>query len=140
MFYKFPRTPILALHGDQSFRGEHILSFEDAQEFLKHKIIIEEKIDGANLGISFDTDGNIKLQNRGDYLIEPLHGQWKVLPEWLVVHDAELFDILTDKYILFGEWCYAKHSIFYSKLPDYFVAFDIFDKENEKFFLHQNEI
>lgn len=35
--------------------------------------------------------------------------------------------------ILFGEWCYAKHSIGYSALPGYFVAFDIFIKSEKKY-------
>eukprot|EP01121_Diplochlamys_sp_Union-15-3_P022909 TRINITY_DN989_c0_g1_i3.p1 TRINITY_DN989_c0_g1~~TRINITY_DN989_c0_g1_i3.p1 ORF type:complete len:138 (-),score=16.13 TRINITY_DN989_c0_g1_i3:28-441(-) len=35
--------------------------------------------------------------------------------------------------ILFGEWCYQKHSIHYTNLPDYFLAFDIYDKSVGKF-------
>jgi hypothetical protein len=32
------------------------------------------------------------------------------------------------RHILFGEWCRAQHSVFYSRLPDYFLAFDIWDR------------
>ena len=35
--------------------------------------------------------------------------------------------------MLFGEWCYAKHSVAYSRLPGYFVAFDIDNKRTGKF-------
>jgi hypothetical protein len=35
--------------------------------------------------------------------------------------------------ILFGEWCYARHSIHYTRLPDLFLAFDVFDKRVGKF-------
>ena len=35
--------------------------------------------------------------------------------------------------ILFGEWCYARHSIAYTHLPDYFLAFDVFDKHEQQF-------
>ena len=39
-----------------------------------------------------------------------------------------LFEHLTDKLILFGEWCYAKHSVAYDGLPDWFLGFDLYDR------------
>ncbi len=33
-----------------------------------------------------------------------------------------------------GEWCVAKHSIKYNKLPGYFIAFDLYDRREQKFF------
>ncbi len=36
--------------------------------------------------------------------------------------------------ILFGEWCYAKHSVFYDGLPGWFVGFDLYDKSEGRFF------
>ena len=44
-----------------------------------------------------------------------------------------MFDLLTDRYILFGEWCYAAHSIYYDSLSDWFIGFDIYDKSNCRF-------
>ncbi len=44
------------------------------------------------------------------------------------------FDQIANRYILFGEWCYARHSVFYDRLPDWFLGFDIFDKNTAKFF------
>ena len=35
--------------------------------------------------------------------------------------------------ILFGEWCYAKHTIPYEWLPDWFLAFDIYETANGNF-------
>lgn len=134
MFYKFPRTPILALHKNQSFNNEHILSASEVANFLKNEITIEEKIDGANLGISFDCNGNMKFQNRGEYLMPPMYSQWRFLPQWARSHEDTLFDVLEDRHILFGEWCFAKHSIYYDHLPDYFIAFDVFDTKEQKFF------
>ncbi len=40
---------------------------------------------------------------------------------------------LADRFILFGEWLYAKHSVFYTALPHYFFEFDIFDKAESCF-------
>jgi hypothetical protein len=37
------------------------------------------------------------------------------------------------RFILFGEWVYARHSIFYGQLTHYFFEFDIYDKEAAAF-------
>lgn len=100
---------------------------------LSQRIYVEEKIDGANLGISFDCEGNLLLQNRGSYLYPPLEGQWKVLDGWMKKYENRMFDVLADEYILFGEWCYATHSIYYDSLPDWFVGFDILEKKSNRF-------
>ena len=128
-FFKFPTTPHLALLGDVDIRGDKVMSEHERDEFLGHELVVEEKVDGANLGISFDSAGNIRAQNRGAYLPLPGLGQWKKLSEWLSPKEDTLFDHLTDHYILFGEWCYAQHSVFYDQLPDWFLGFDIYDKQ-----------
>ena len=133
MFFKFPSTPHIALLGEIDIREDKLMTEHERDDFLNHAILIEEKIDGANLGISFDHEGNIILQNRGSLLQPPFFGQWKKLSSWLALHSDGLFECLEDKYILFGEWCYAQHSVFYDKLPDWFLAFDIFDKDKQRF-------
>ena len=94
-------------------RGDKVLTESERDAFLRHELTVEEKVDGANLGLSFDADGNIRAQNRGAYLHLPGSGPWKKLGEWLALHTDALFQHLSDQYILFGEWCYAQHSIFY---------------------------
>lgn len=132
-FFKFPSTPHLAAMPGVDIRGDKVLTESERDEFLTHELTVEEKVDGANLGLSFDTDGNIRAQNRGAYLHLPGSGQWKKLGEWLALHTDALFEHLSDRYILFGEWCYAQHSIFYDRLPDWFLAFDIYDREAGRF-------
>ena len=114
-------------------RHDKVLSSSERDQFLHHEVTIEEKIDGANLGISFDREGNIRAQNRGSYIELPGSGQWKKLSEWLAPRIDLIFEHLTDRYILFGEWCYAQHSILYDRLPDWFLAFDLYDRESERF-------
>lgn len=134
VFFKFPSTPHLALLGDIDIRGDKVMSESERRAFLQHELVVEEKVDGANLGISFDSGGNIRAQNRGAYLHLPSTGQWKKLSEWLAPRTDELFEELTDRYILFGEWCYAQHSVAYDRLPDWFLGFDIYDKATTCFF------
>lgn len=35
---------------------------------------------------------------------------------------------------LFGEWCRARHSISYCALPDWFLAFDLYDTQHNRFY------
>ena len=134
VFFKFPSTPHIVLLRNVEIRDDKVLSESERNEFLRNELVIEEKVDGANLGISFDSEGNIRLQVRGAYLFPPFVGQWKKLAEWLHPRFEVLFDHLVDQFILFGEWCFAQHSISYNRLPDWFLGFDVYDKSNEKFF------
>jgi len=63
--------------------------------------------------------------------------QFKHLNTWIRAHQDELFDLLYPHCILFGEWCYAVHSIYYDQLPDWFLAFDIYDLEQKRFLCRQ---
>lgn len=132
-YFKFPSTKHILLPKAESMREDKVLSSEELFEMLSHEVIVEEKVDGANLGISFDHNGELHLQNRGNWILRPYVGQWKRLGEWLSKKQNLLFDFLLDQYILFGEWCYAVHSIYYDKLPDYFIGFDIYDQEHGAF-------
>lgn len=132
-FFKFPSTPHLATLEGVEVRGDKVLSEAERSDFLRLELVVEEKVDGANLGISFDSDGNLLLQNRGSYLTLPYTGQWKRLDQWLNPKISTIFEAITDRHILFGEWCYAQHSVFYNRLPDWFLGFDLYDKQTEKF-------
>lgn len=132
-FFKFPSTPHLALLDGVEVRADKVMSDSERTRILRHELVVEEKIDGANLGISFDSDGNIYAQNRGAYLYLPSSGQWKKLADWLAPKTDDLFERLTDRYILFGEWCYARHTVFYDRLPDWFLGFDVYDKRVGRF-------
>jgi ATP-dependent RNA circularization protein (DNA/RNA ligase family) len=142
VFVKFPSTPHLAILGNVDVRGDKVMSKSERNYFLEHKLVVEEKVDGANLGISFDSEGNIRVQNRGSYLHLPSTGQWKKLAEWLAPRTDTFLEHLADRYILFGEWCYAQHSVVYDRLPDWFLGFDIYDKSTTRFFsyTYRNEL
>lgn len=132
-FYKFPTTPHLATLPGVEIRGDKLFSHAERVEFLEHSLVIEEKMDGGNLGISFDSEGRLRLQNRGSYLPIPGPGQWKQINDWLQPRIEALFEHLTDQLLLFGEWCYALHSVYYDRLPDWFLGFDIYDRQADRF-------
>lgn len=133
-FFRFPRTPHLAWLGEGQPRDDKVLSPSEVSELLSGEVVVEEKVDGANVGFSVDDDGMLRVQNRGAYLsAEHAHPQFKPLFRWLSLRQHEVADALFPDLILFGEWCYAVHSVAYTRLPDWFLAFDIYDRSTGAF-------
>lgn len=133
-FFKFPHTPHALWLGKQPPRTDKVLSTSSLDSMLSNRVVLEEKVDGANIGLSVGGDGDILVQNRGEYIRRPFSGQFSRLSQWLAKTEGDLFDKLGSQYILFGEWLAATHSVEYTKLPDYFIAFDVFDKFTGRFF------
>jgi ATP-dependent RNA circularization protein (DNA/RNA ligase family) len=127
-FFRFPHTSHIAWMGQGSPRDDKVLDLSEASCLLRDPIIVEEKVDGANLGFSIDPNGNIRAQNRGQYLQPPFMGQFSRLNAWLANHECALLDALGENLILFGEWTAASHSITYDRLPDFFLVFDVYDR------------
>jgi len=130
-FFRFPHTPHLAWLAPGEPRDDKVLSPKDATELLDGDVVVEEKLDGANLGLSLSPGGELRVQNRGQYLRAPYAGQFARLPEWLLLHGDRLREALapnaSDGLMLFGEWCAARHSLGYEHLPDWFLLFDVYD-------------
>lgn len=131
-FIKYPRTP--HLFGGKGTADDKFLSRAASLAMLQDRsLIIEEKIDGTNVGIHFDTSRNLILQCRGHLVTEGMHPQYDLFKQWANVKRSILEERLEDRYILFGEWVYAKHSIHYLGLDHYFFEFDIYDKTENLF-------
>ena len=83
-FFRFPHTPHLAWLGAGVPRDDKVLPEESVRALLAQDVVVEEKVDGANLGFSVDGEGALQAQNRGSYLdLEDLQGQWRPLRRWL---------------------------------------------------------
>lgn len=132
-FFRFPHTPHLAWLGEGSPRDDKVLSPNEVTALLAGNVVVEEKLDGANVGLSLAPDGGLRAQNRGHYLAEPHAGQFARLPAWLAQHGDGLRSVLTPNLILFGEWCAARHSLGYATLPDWFLLFDVYDRSADRF-------
>lgn len=132
-FFRFPHTPHLKWLAPGDPRGDKVLSDLEVQFLLEKNVIVEEKIDGANLGVSLTVDGKIQAQNRGQYLAPPYTGQFSRLASWLAQHGDKISSVLKPGQIIFGEWCAARHSLDYKMLPDWFLVFDLFDCVENKF-------
>ncbi len=131
--YKYPRTR--HLKGSRKQAGDEDLNSVPFEEIRGKYLVLEEKIDGANCGISFGEDGKMYLQSRGHFLNGGYgERQFDLFKAWADCFRANLRDLLGSRYVMYGEWMFAKHTVFYDELPHYFMEFDLFDKETEMFF------
>lgn len=131
---KFPRTQHLVNLGAAT-SDDVVSSFVSSTG----RVVIEEKIDGANMGISLDWNRTLVVQNRSHTINSRSHTQFRRLDAWLQAHSQSLHAVLhrdgqfPERHILYGEWVVATHSIAYSNLPDVFLAFDFYDRVTETF-------
>jgi len=133
-FIRFPSTPHLAWLGEGRPRNDKVLPPNEALDLLDHDITVEEKVDGANLGFSMDEHGGLRIQNRGSYIdLETPKDQFKRVKSWLAPRRSALEAALYPDLMIFGEWCYAVHSISYKRLPDWFLVFDVLDRGSSEF-------
>lgn len=94
-FFRFPTTAHLAwLANDGTPRDDKVLSAAEVRQLLSSEVVVEEKLDGANLGLSLSSGGVLRAQNRGQYLDEPHAGQFSRLPGWLAQHEIGLRTVL----------------------------------------------
>ena len=132
MLRKYPRTPHLV--GSRLQPGDADLASVPFTELAGQYLVVEEKLDGANAAISFDADGELLLQSRGHYLAGgPRERQFGQFKAWAATVRHLLAPILRDRYVLYGEWLYAKHTVFYDALPHYFCEFDVYDRAEDSF-------
>lgn len=121
-FFRYPKT----LHLEGS--GISDKSQRPFSEVAGRHLVVEEKMDGANCAIGFE-NGSMTLQSRGHYLTGGgRERHFDLLKQWAAAQRDTLFECLGNKFLMFGEWLYAKHTVFYDMLPHYFMEFDILDK------------
>ena len=130
MILKYPRTP--HLEGSRQQKGDEDLDCVPFSKVKSKFLVIEEKVDASNCGISFE-NGKLYLQSRGHYLEGHDQRQFDLFKSWAFTKTSQLYDVLKDRYIMYGEWMFAKHTEFYDNLPHYFLEFDVFDREKEIF-------
>jgi RNA ligase len=124
--HRYPRTHHLA--GSRLQSGDHDLAQVALATLRGRYCVIEEKLDGANAGISLGDDGRLRLQSRGHVLTGGAREKhWDLFKQWAHTHAAALAARLVPGMTLYGEWLFAKHTIFYDALPHYFLEFDLRD-------------
>ncbi len=123
-FPKYPRT--YHLQGSKGIKEANNISFNTV---LGVNLAIEEKVDGSCVGIAFDQKRLI-LKHRNN---EVDGMEWDLLKKWIRDKEELFYDILENRYIMYGGWLYATHTIYYDKLPHFFLEYDIFDSTKQYF-------
>jgi hypothetical protein len=124
---KYPRTR--HLEGSRLQLGDEDLEQVPFEALRGRFCVVEEKLDGANAGLSLDADGRVRMQSRGHALVGGAREKhWDLFKRWARAHATSLTELLAGGVTLYGEWLYAKHTIFYDQLPHYFLEFDVRDR------------
>lgn len=135
----FPRTLHLPYQPNAT-NDDWVASEQEASVIFTQPVNIEEKIDGASVGMTLH-NGHPLLRNRdhilskGYYKDTPAKEQFRPMWNWFYANQ-EKFEKLIEalgNVSVYGEWCLGQHGLEYDKLPDWFVAYDVYDYEVEKF-------
>jgi ATP-dependent RNA circularization protein (DNA/RNA ligase family) len=133
---KYPKTPHLPGSG-AVVKGDIVLEKEEAWNFLSARtVLVEEKLDGANVRIRYDGENDLLVGNREHLLLKgyvkkstPAKLQFR--PLWNFIYDRrERFKDLTKalgtaEFTIYAEWMYAEHTVKYNNLPEYLIPFAI---------------
>jgi hypothetical protein len=129
---KYPRTP--HIEGSRFQLGDHDLESVPFEQIKGRHIVVEEKLDGANSALRFNSAGKLYLQSRGHFLrggVREKH--FDLFKRWARTMAPVLWPVLTNRYVLYGEWLYAKHTIYYDRLPHFFMEFDLLHLDTGRF-------
>ena len=139
----YPRIPHASVlsnmtHDDIQFDGEVVFPIE---------CWVQEKIDGSNMGFSWSGDAPV-VRNRSHILKKgfiktntPAKKQFRSSWNWAHKHEKDIkkvFDLYQGEVTIYGEWMYYQHSLNYNRIPDWFIAYDIYSPYERKF-LHPED-
>lgn len=123
----YPRVAHLP-PGPGSVRDDLVLSKENARALLSQPVVIEEKLDGANVMLWLEAD-RVRAATRGGPGAQDRSSQLGPLRAWAARKDAQLRPLLSGGRVLYGEWLWLTHSHPYDALPDHLVGLDLYSRE-----------
>lgn len=126
---EYPRT----LHLGDSGGGQSKHHCEFA-EVAGQTLVVEEKVDGSHCGLGFDEQAELRVFARNTLLESPpLRRDFTLLDQLAHAAMDPLWEVLGDRYVLYGEWARVAHTVYYDALPAWFIEDDIFDRQAERF-------
>ena len=96
-------------------------------------LVAQEKVDGTNVGVYFEAQGEMVLQKRSGLFGTGEHAQYNAFRAWAFEHFHVLHKVVGEDLVLFGEWLWAEHGMHYDALPDFFLGFDLLAKVSHEF-------
>lgn len=115
---KYPKTYHLPW-SDGRFESRDELVLEDAKGFFGTEVVVTEKMDGSNLTMYSDYLHSRSLETSS-------HPSF----DWVKKLHADIKHLIPSGWRICGENLYARHSIHYQSLSDYFLVFSIWNEDN----------
>ncbi|MBS1722689.1 MAG: RNA ligase family protein [Armatimonadetes bacterium] len=138
---EFPRTMHLPIEPN-AHSDDKVASVGELRALLKEPLAVQEKLCGANCGVAL-FEGQPIVRNRNHILNKaypkrntPAKEQFSSIWTWLYEHVdnlARLNKLADDTVGVYGEWLFAENVISYDRLPDWFVAYDVYVPHTSKF-------
>ncbi len=116
---KYPRTPHLPWSPGSTSDDRRI---ESVEPLLCVDIVVTEKLDGSNVCLEA---GGCYARSHAS---APNHSSFDAFKAF----HATIKSLLPENLQIFGEWLYARHSIGYKALPNYFMVFGVRDLNTMK--------
>jgi len=119
-----PYPRVAQLIGGRGTRDDLVLGDGDRRAMLGGPVVIEEKLDGANV-VLWVNDHEVRVVLRSGEGASDRAGQLGPLRAWAAEHGDQLRSLLADGSALYAEWMLLTHSVGYDQLPAYVVAIDL---------------
>jgi RNA ligase len=121
----YPRIPHLV--PGRGTRDDLVLNDWERDSFLAREILVEEKLDGANVVI-WNENGIARCALRSGPGGMDRAGQLGPLKAWIGEHIESVASALRTCSALYGEWLFLAHSVPYDRLASYLVVLDVWDE------------
>ncbi len=126
--YTFPKYPeaFRIVYPDLNIQPDkHYLAGPEVRELFRGDVVLEEKLDGSTLFITW-TGGKPLLRAKGTRIISEFERTKAFVHAYnWAYQNCKKLEKIPRGHAIVGEWLYALHSIPYNELPDFFVAFDV---------------
>jgi hypothetical protein len=105
---------------------DRVLGPSEAASLLAAEVVVEEKLDGANVMLWLE-DGRIEAALRSGPGSADRAGQLGPLRAWVGEHSDAIRELLNelDGGSLYAEWLHLTHTIAYNRMPTYLVVLDL---------------
>lgn len=118
-YYKYPRTPHFPWSPGYVKEDDVVISESDLEKWEGVDVVLTEKLDGENTTMY------------SDYIhARSLDSKHHPSRSWVKKLHSEIAHKIPNGWRICGENLYAKHSIFYTNLPSYFIVFSIWNEKN----------
>ena len=99
----------------------------------KHDIIIvQEKLDGSNVGVALKNGKLYALARSGYEAKTSRHKMHHIYSNWVYRNEDRFRSVLKEGDRICGEWLYLAHGTKYHLPHEPFVAFDLFNSDNKR--------